>query len=65
VQICDWHFAAREGFAADLRSQDAMLTDSEVDAAYRELLDVVEAVQAEQRKLLTATLRRAHVSRES
>jgi len=51
--IHDWHFVPRAAFAADLLAQDATYTDEEIDEAYRKLLVEVEAVQAEQRKLLT------------
>ena len=61
VQICDWHFVPRDAFAADLRSQDATVTDEGIDEAYRKLLAEVETVQAEQRKLLTYLIDRYEV----
>jgi hypothetical protein len=61
VQICDWHIVPPEAYASDLRSQDATITDDEIEVSYRELLAEVEAVQAEQRKLLVYLIERYDV----
>jgi hypothetical protein len=64
LHIKDWHFVARDVFAADLRDQSkGPISAEQIDAAYDQLLIEVEKVQAEQieivRRLTQAKIARA------
>lgn len=57
IHIANYHFVARDDFAADLRDQSADITDAEIDQQYAEFLDDVETVQNEQIAILRGLIR--------
>ena len=56
--VCDWHYVAKELFAADLRSTPGQsYSDEEIEKLYAAHLDDVEAVQNEQVELIKELIR--------
>lgn len=47
IHVCDWHYVAKDVFAADLRS-GGTYSDENIEEIYAAHLDDVEAVQADQ-----------------
>ena len=59
IHIRDWHFVAREDFAAELSgAEEGSLSKDDLEPRYEEFLAEVEAVQAEQRALLRHLIKR-------
>lgn len=58
VHLLDWHYVPKDDYAADLRAiAEEPLSDAEINRAYLEFLDDVEAVQAEQKTVLRCLIR--------
>lgn len=53
IHITDWHFVAKDDYAADLRDlSDEPISDEEIARSHAELLEEVAAIQREQMDLL-------------
>jgi len=57
IHLRDWHYVDFDSFTADLRDSDPNISDGDLDEAYRDHLRLVQAVQAEQRRLIRRLIR--------
>ena len=57
IHLRDWHYVDFDSFTADLRDSDPDISDGDLERAYRDHLRLVQAVQAEQRRLIRRLIR--------
>lgn len=57
IHLRDWHYVAFESFSADVRDSSPGITGKELRDSYRQHLRDVQAVQAEQRRVIRRLLK--------